>query len=215
MEIVEGVTDVISSVLTVVFKAISQLSAASLDVIKRKTVRRLKQMQIYASLRTMNPLYCLRNVKERRQQKLLLNEGGMVPRLNQYNNRKQESNVWYLDNGASNHMTGYREKFTYLDEGVTGKVRFGDGSTVDIKGRGSISVSCKNGEEHVFHEVYYIPELCNNIISLGQLSEAGNKVVLKGEFMWIYDNRRRLLMKVKKSGNRLYKIKWNQVTLYV
>ena len=46
MEMVEGMTDVISSVLTVVVMTISQLSAVSLDVIERKTVRRLKQMQI-------------------------------------------------------------------------------------------------------------------------------------------------------------------------
>lgn len=44
-----------------------------------------------------------------------------------------ESNIWYLDNGASNHMTGCKAKFVELDENVTGQVRFGDGSTVEIK----------------------------------------------------------------------------------
>lgn len=33
--------------------------------------------------------------------RLLLNEGGMVPKLSQNNNGSVESNVWYLDNGAS------------------------------------------------------------------------------------------------------------------
>ena len=35
-------------------------------------------------------------------------------------------NVWYLDNGARNHMSGNRKFFYKLDEEVTGKVRFGD-----------------------------------------------------------------------------------------
>nr|GEY75361.1 zinc finger, CCHC-type [Tanacetum cinerariifolium] len=42
---------------------------------------------------------------------------------------------WSLDNGASNHMTGVREHFKELDGKVSGKVRFGDGSYIEIKGK--------------------------------------------------------------------------------
>ena len=49
-----------------------------------------------------------------------------------------QENVWYLDNGASNHMSGNRLFFRDLDESITGKVRFGDDSQINIKGRGSI-----------------------------------------------------------------------------
>ena len=40
--------------------------------------------------------------------------------------------IWYLDNGASNHMAGDRLKFRDFDQTFTGKVRFGDGSAVEI-----------------------------------------------------------------------------------
>ncbi|GJV10923.1 ribonuclease H-like domain, reverse transcriptase, RNA-dependent DNA polymerase [Tanacetum coccineum] len=43
-----------------------------------------------------------------------------------YKETNKES-LWYLDNGASNHMTGVREHFKELDEKVSGKVKFGDG----------------------------------------------------------------------------------------
>lgn len=109
------------------------------------------------------------------------------------------SNVWYLDNGASNHMTGTKSKFSNLNEDVTVQVKFGDGSTVKIKGKGNITFRCKNGEERMLKEVYYIPDLCNNIISLGQLFEDGNKVVLQGEYLWVGDRGGNLLMKVKKN----------------
>ena len=49
---------------------------------------------------------------------------------------------WYLDSGASNHMTGSREAFSELDGGVTGSVKFGDGSMVEIRGRGTIIFQC-------------------------------------------------------------------------
>ena len=45
----------------------------------------------------------------------------------------QGENVWYLDNGASNHMSGNRTYFSKLDTTVTGKVRFGDDSCIDNK----------------------------------------------------------------------------------
>ncbi|GJT28063.1 uncharacterized mitochondrial protein-like protein [Tanacetum coccineum] len=49
-----------------------------------------------------------------------------------------EDDVWYFDNGANNHMTGNYSYFSELDENITGRVRFEDGSCVSIKGKGSI-----------------------------------------------------------------------------
>ena len=43
--------------------------------------------------------------------------------------------IWYLDNGARNHMTGNHSNFNKIDETITGKVRFGDDSRIDIKGK--------------------------------------------------------------------------------
>ena len=78
---------------------------------------------------------------------------------------------WFLDSGASNHMSGRREIFSELDTGVRGSVRLGDGSAVQIEGRGTILFQCLNGEHLVISDVYYIPRLCSNIVSLGQLDE--------------------------------------------
>ena len=74
---------------------------------------------------------------------------------------------WILDTGASSHMTGARSAFASLDTGVTGSVRFGDGSTACIEGRGTILLSCKNGEHRSLSNVYYLPRLTANIISVG------------------------------------------------
>lgn len=144
---------------------------------------------------------------EKNDDMVLLNERSVVPVLATYVKRKgAESNLWYLDNGASNHMTGERAKFKELDEKITGQVKFGDGSTVKIEGKGSIVFKCRNGEERTLNEVYFIPTLCRNIISLGQLSEEGNKVILNGNYLWVYEKQGKLLMKVKRSPNRLYRL---------
>ena len=65
-----------------------------------------------------------------------LNEEKVTP--SKFESHSDKDNIWYLDNGASNHMTGNYEYFTSLDEKVTGKVRFGDDSRIDIRGKGSI-----------------------------------------------------------------------------
>jgi hypothetical protein len=52
---------------------------------------------------------------------------------------------WYLDTGATHHMTGWREFFSDLDYGVKGSVKFDDASTVEIKGVGLIMFKAKTG----------------------------------------------------------------------
>lgn len=47
--------------------------------------------------------------------KMLLNEENIAPKMTPgVENKPGDSNVWYLDNGASNDMTGYRSKFMDL-----------------------------------------------------------------------------------------------------
>lgn len=63
--------------------------------------------------------------------------------------------LWYLDNGASNHMTGDLQKFIELDRAVSGKVRFGDNSTIEIQGRGTIVFEGKKGDQWVLSCLLY------------------------------------------------------------
>jgi len=62
-----------------------------------------------------------------------LNEKNCVP--SKFETNIEGDECWYLDNGASNHMTGDKRYFDNLNESITGKVRFGDDSRIDIKGK--------------------------------------------------------------------------------
>lgn len=61
---------------------------------------------------------------------IFLNEKNMNPQ--DFETNLVGENTWYLDNGASNHMTGNRDYFRNIDETITGKVRFGDYTRIDI-----------------------------------------------------------------------------------
>lgn len=67
---------------------------------------------------------------------MMLNEENVVSKLRTNGGSRDHTDEWYLDNGASNHMTGDRSIFHELDEKISGKVKFGDGSTVEIRGKG-------------------------------------------------------------------------------
>lgn len=96
---------------------------------------------------------------ENKSESLVLNDEKVAPTLCT-KGEALESNVWYLDNGANNHMTGQHSNFVDLDESINGHVKFGDGSMVQIKGKGSIMLQCKNGERRLLNEVYYVPPNC-------------------------------------------------------
>ncbi|XP_076921631.1 uncharacterized protein LOC143583119 [Bidens hawaiensis] len=130
------------------------------------------------------------------QQVLDLNKTGfedVVGRLRAYEERIREEKL----------QGGDQE----LNENITGRVKFGDGSFVQIKGKGSILFQGKSGDQDFLTEIYYIPELKNNIISIGQATESGCDIWMKHDLLTMYDENGRLLMKVKRSENRLFKIR--------
>ena len=123
---------------------------------------------------------------------------------------------WVLDTGATNHMTGCRVSLTELDEIVGGAVRFGDGSTVQIRRIGAVTIAGKNHDHRVLTEVYYIPSLQCNIVSLGQLEENGCRVEIDRGVLQVFERRQgviqeRALIKAERR-NRLYVMKVNLTT---
>lgn len=133
-----------------------------------------------------------------------LNEKSVKPK--EFEASSNGDNIWYLDNGASNHMTGNQSYFNCLNEVITGKVRFGDDSRIDIKGKGSILFCCKNGEQKTLRDVYYIPDLKSNIISLSQATESGCDIRMRDNYLTLHDKDGNLITRAKRSRNRLYKV---------
>ncbi|XP_022632199.1 uncharacterized protein LOC111240774 [Vigna radiata var. radiata] len=82
---------------------------------------------------------------------------------------KGEDNQWYLDSGASNHICGKISMLVKLDESVKGNMTFGDESKVAVKGKGNVLIRLNNGEHQFISNVYYVPRMKNNILSLRQL----------------------------------------------
>ena len=76
-------------------------------------------------------------------------------------------------------MIGDRSKFVELDTKVTGQVHFRDESKVEIKGKGTILFELKNGSHKILPNVYYIPKMKNNILSIRQFMENPSETHMK------------------------------------
>nr|GEU29203.1 hypothetical protein [Tanacetum cinerariifolium] len=108
----------------------------------------------------------------------------------------------------NNDSSGGRGNYYYffeLNGNITGRVRFGDGSCVSINGKGSILFQGKNREQKMLKDVYYVPALRSNVISLGQATISGYDINIRGDYLTMRDSWGSLLIKVPRSANRLYK----------
>ncbi|KAL4379471.1 hypothetical protein GQ457_02G032120 [Hibiscus cannabinus] len=120
------------------------------------------------------------------------------------NEENNDASTWYLDNGARNHMCGDKEAFVKLDEKVKGNVSFGDSSKVQIQGKGTILISLKDDSHSLITDVYYVPKLKSNILSLGQLLEKGYEIHMKDRCLWLRNQYANLIAKVSMSKNRMF-----------
>jgi hypothetical protein len=101
-------------------------------------------------------------------------------------------------------MSGSQATFSKLDAAIRGTVRFGDDSVAEIEGRGVVVFRCKNGKQRSFAGVYFIPRLKANIISVGQLDEAGYDIHIKQGLMSVHEPNGQLLARIERGRSRLY-----------
>ena len=71
----------------------------------------------------------------------------------------KQDDVWFLDSGCSNHMTGNIAMFSNLDENVKSEVTTGTDSKIFVKGKGRVSILARSGEQKFVPDVYYVPGL--------------------------------------------------------
>ena len=113
--------------------------------------------------------------------------------------------MWYIDSGASNHMCGNRDLFVEMKY-ASGEVTFGDASKVEVKGKWKISFTLKDGKPGLIEDVYYIPDMKSNILSVGQLLEKGHRVYSKEKTLNMEDKNGKVIASVEMALNRMFKM---------
>ena len=88
-------------------------------------------------------------------------------------NEDQSEATWMLNSGASCHFTNDINDFVEFEENVGPErvVRTANGST-SIAGKGTV-IFTVNGEQVRLYPVFYIPDLNDRLLSLGQFHQSG------------------------------------------
>ncbi|XP_068343980.1 uncharacterized protein [Pyrus communis] len=118
---------------------------------------------------------------------------------------QEEAKVWFVDNGCSNHMTVNKNILHNIDTTNPTRVKIGNGQLVDTLGKGTIFVHTKNGKMFI-NDVMLVPDLKQNLLSLGQLIEHGYYLYFGDNTCKIYDgrNREQLLAKIEMRKSRSF-----------
>ncbi len=114
-----------------------------------------------------------------------------------------DNNVWYVDSGASNHMTSHGEWFRDTrDLKTPGFVETGDDTIHPITQIGKVPLSMQDGQTKYLKDVLHVPTITKNLVSIGQMVEQGLHVTLNpnGCFVENMKNQGKLITKGETNG---------------
>ncbi|KAG9450495.1 hypothetical protein H6P81_010460 [Aristolochia fimbriata] len=172
---------------------------AKVDIISEEKDRDLKVVEEIKKKYGHYSYECRRKPDGNKEEKSHLSVqeecGGSSVLLTYNGDEEKKKSIWYIDTGASHHMSGYKELFTELDESVQGEVGLG---------KGRIMIQTKKGDHRYISNVLYIPDMHTNLISVGQLLEKGYDIHLKDGRLSIRNKNGELIAKVDMAKNRLF-----------
>ncbi|UYV64026.1 hypothetical protein LAZ67_2006351 [Cordylochernes scorpioides] len=121
------------------------------------------------------------------------------------NNNSQ--NIWFLDSGATEHMTSNKLKMTNT-KSISTSVEMANNGKIKVSEMGDVTIKLGHeyGGEILFLEnVLYVPELDGNILSVGRIEERGNKVLFQNGKASVFGSNGELILKSNRRG-RIYTV---------
>ncbi|CAJ2642245.1 unnamed protein product [Trifolium pratense] len=111
--------------------------------------------------------------------------------------------VWFLDSCCSNHMIGNKEWLFDFDSSFRETVKLGDNSIMSVMGKGNLKLHLE-GKISVISDVYYLPNLKNNLLSIGQLQQKNLTIVFSKNTCKIFHEEKGLIISTPMTANRMY-----------
>ncbi len=114
-----------------------------------------------------------------------------------------DNNVWYVDSRVSNHMTSHGKWFKDIrDLKTLGLWRLVMTLHIPSHKLVKVPLSTQNGQTKYLKDVFYVPTIIKNLVSVRQMVEQGLQVIfnLNGCFVEDMKNQGKLIAKWKRSG---------------
>lgn len=112
---------------------------------------------------------------------------------------------WYLDSGASMHVTGNKSLLFDVRKGPNSQITTANGRSLPVNAQGAITLP---GNKRL-SEVLYVPGLCKNLLSVGRLADEGHFTLFGAKNCWVFaqDKPTKVLFTGSRShSNSLYRL---------
>lgn len=124
----------------------------------------------------------------------------------------ESDNKWYLDSGASAHMTNNVDNLFSLEKASGGSVCLADGKKIPARGSGSSKLEVLNESDQsksvTLKRVLLVPELASNLVSIARIADEGFDVLFTRSDCKLLKNGKPVLLGERKGG--LYYLKQPQ-----
>jgi len=118
-------------------------------------------------------------------------------------NDARRGDVWFLNSGCNNHMCDDKTLFSDLNENFKRTIKLGNDTKINVLGKAIVRLKVSDFT-YVVSEVFFIPELKNNFLSIGQLQEKGLAILIKHRMLKIYHPEKGLIIQIEMSANRMF-----------
>lgn len=120
-----------------------------------------------------------------------------------------DKNQWYLDSGATSHMTSDVKLLKNVDRSKKTEICLADGTAIECSGSGDSSLVTVSGSgarmDVTLSDVYYVPSLMGNLLSVGKVCDSGYSVLFEKSGCKVLHNRKTVLTGERSNG--LYRLK--------
>lgn len=92
--------------------------------------------------------------------------------------RNESSEVWFIYNGCSNHMSGVGPLYTKIEKSRKFEVRLGNDKIIKLEGMGKVEFRMKSKGIKCIRNIQYVPGLSHNLLSIFHLLNVWYSVIL-------------------------------------
>ena len=143
---------------------------------------------------------CPLNKKDCRNQSYVGDGGGKVqtsPKnndvaLSSASSSQDKSKLWYIDSGATKHMTSERDLMVnYVQYPQPSEICLGDNRMIKALGEGEVSLDFYDGSNVLtmgLFNVLYVPEIAKNLVSVSAMVGKGYEVLFENDKCYVTKN---------------------------
>lgn len=95
---------------------------------------------------------------------------------------------WYLDSGATHHVSGDSLAFSSIHPTSGAHVRSVGGQSHNVTGVGNVDIQLSSGEIKIVSSVFYAPGITKNMLSVGTLADQHKIMVLRSNGCFVINN---------------------------